>query len=432
VLAACLAALAVPSIAAARPAPVTWCGTDEVADDRVPDVEVTSSSEVRFVYAVPADGADNFKTYASGIATDAQWISDWWQQQDASRVPRFDRYSFPGCTTRFGGLDIGFVRLPHPGSFYLADETPADELDGDLGTLMPQPQKTIVYYDGPSKNGRVCGVTNYLADHDGGRFGIAYVLLQSGCGLSPPGGGGSAEVATHELLHNLGAAQPQAPHICPQSSGHPCDSATDILYPFLGNGSTLDVVTLDFGRDDYYAHGGTWWDVQDSAWLEHLPQFPLTLSVSGSGTLIARAGTVALPCDTGCQNVVLDNGTTVTLSAVPESGWTVGSWTGGCTGVSLSCTLTLSAATAATVTFVRVPARVSVSLSGKGKVTSAPRGIACARTCVHLFPGGTNVRLTATPAKGWRFAGWSGACTGTRACLVRDGGSARARFLRKK
>ena len=33
-------------------------------------------------------------------------------------------------------------------------------------------------------------------------------------------------------------------------------------------------------------------------------------------------------------------------------------------------------------------------------------------------PHGTEVTLTATPATGWTFSAWSGACTGSGACVV--------------
>jgi hypothetical protein len=39
-------------------------------------------------------------------------------------------------------------------------------------------------------------------------------------------------------------------------------------------------------------------------------------------------------------------------------------------------------------------------------------------TCSHDYTYGTAVTLTATPTTGSRFAGWSGACTGIRACTV--------------
>jgi hypothetical protein len=45
---------------------------------------------------------------------------------------------------------------------------------------------------------------------------------------------------------------------------------------------------------------------------------------------------------------------------------------------------------------------------GSGKVTSSPAGIDCGATCTALFTPGQVVALTATPATGSVFAGWSG------------------------
>jgi hypothetical protein len=56
--------------------------------------------------------------------------------------------------------------------------------------------------------------------------------------------------------------------------------------------------------------------------------------------------------------------------------------------------------------------------SGTGTVTSAPAGITCGATCSASFPAGTSVTLTAAPAAGSSFAGWSGACSGTGTCTV--------------
>ncbi len=66
------------------------------------------------------------------------------------------------------------------------------------------------------------------------------------------------------------------------------------------------------------------------------------------------------------------------------------------------------------------PVQVTVALSGSGSgtVTSTPAGIDCGKSCSQTFSAGTQVTLNATPATGFTFAGWSGACTGTGACTL--------------
>ena len=61
---------------------------------------------------------------------------------------------------------------------------------------------------------------------------------------------------------------------------------------------------------------------------------------------------------------------------------------------------------------------VSKTGAGSGTVTSNPTGISCGATCSAAFAIGTMVTLTAAPAAGSTFSGWSGSCTGTGACTV--------------
>ena len=57
-------------------------------------------------------------------------------------------------------------------------------------------------------------------------------------------------------------------------------------------------------------------------------------------------------------------------------------------------------------------------LAGQGRITSSDGTIACPGNCVASFEPGATVALTAAPATGSVFSGWSGACTGMTACSV--------------
>ena len=78
---------------------------------------------------------------------------------------------------------------------------------------------------------------------------------------------------------------------------------------------------------------------------------------------------------------------------------------------------------------------VSKGGSGQGTVTSSPSGINCGGTCSAAFPAQTVVTLTATPATGSTFQGWTGVrCGNTTTCVVTMTGnlSLGAKFQRGK
>jgi hypothetical protein len=364
-----------------------WCGSGEQTANR-PDT--VTGRQVRTFVVVPADGVDNFQVSAGQIADDVTSFSAWWTGQDPTRVPRFDLADFSGVNC----LDTAFLRLAQPAAALSSASVLFDDIIGELGsTVNSVYSKELVYYDGPSPELNVCGV-------GGGSFtgpGVA-VVIPAGCPGVP-----TDTVAAHELLHALGALPAGAPHACPGDSGHPCDSTTDILYPYT-RGEPISQKVLDFGHDDYYGHSGSWNDLQDSGWLRHLdtPQQPLALTLAGAGTVTSDVPGVV--CTTSCTTQ-WDQGSTINLSAEPSDATRFIGWKGACTGT-IGCLLTLDAAKAATAVFGPLAIPVSTSVAGKGRVACTPR-------CSKTFAAGRTLTLKAVPAKGWRFARWSGGCKGT-------------------
>jgi hypothetical protein len=139
----------------------------------------------------------------------------------------------------------------------------------------------------------------------------------------------------------------------------------------------------------------------------------LTVSVTGSGTVGSNPSGISCPSTCGHT---FAGGTPVTLTPTPAAGWAFSSWSGACSG-SGACTVTMNAEESVTATFVP-GVTLSVSDSGNGTVTSSPSRINCGSTCSASFATGSQVTLNETPASGWSFTGWSGACSGTGSCVV--------------
>ena len=144
----------------------------------------------------------------------------------------------------------------------------------------------------------------------------------------------------------------------------------------------------------------------------------LSVSKAGSGSGTVTSSPAGISCGSTCSHD-FTSGTSVTLTATPAAGSTFSGWSGACTGTG-TCTVSMSQAESVTAGFALRSETLSMGHtgSGRGTVVSSPAGISCGSTCSHGFAFGTSVTLTATPATGSTFSGWSGACTGTGTCTL--------------
>jgi hypothetical protein len=145
--------------------------------------------------------------------------------------------------------------------------------------------------------------------------------------------------------------------------------------------------------------------------------FALSVTASGSGTVTSSPSGISCPSTCSAN---FNAGQQVTLTATPAGGSVFAGWSGGgCSGMG-ACTVTMNSAVGVTATFDFVLTVSEIGNNGgSGTVTSSPSGISCPGTCSASFSSGQQVVLTATPAGGSFFAGWTGGgCSGAGTCTV--------------
>jgi uncharacterized repeat protein (TIGR02543 family) len=138
--------------------------------------------------------------------------------------------------------------------------------------------------------------------------------------------------------------------------------------------------------------------------------FPLTTSVSGSGTITSNPAGIA--CGTDCSEDYPANAP-VTLTATPVAGYSFAGWSGDCTGTG-SCVVTMSSSRTVKATFSGSQLfNLKVTRSPNGTVVSDLAGIACGmanRSCKASFAENSKVTLSAEPKDGFMIKKWNG-CT---------------------
>lgn len=134
----------------------------------------------------------------------------------------------------------------------------------------------------------------------------------------------------------------------------------------------------------------------------------LTVTKAGTGSGTVTSSPSGINCGTDCSESY-NSGTLVNLTAMPASGSTFAGWSGACSGTG-TCSVTMNTSKSVTATFYPQLFTLTVTQagSGSGTMTSSPAGISCGTDCSETYNSGTVVNLTAIPATGSAFAGWSG------------------------
>ena len=133
--------------------------------------------------------------------------------------------------------------------------------------------------------------------------------------------------------------------------------------------------------------------------FQPIPTYTFTSAVAP-----VNGGTVATNAGQGPFNA----GTVITVTATPAAGYSFTGWTGNITSTSNPLVVTINANTTLTANFQAIPAynlTTSANPSVGGTVLSSPSQT--------NYISGTVVTLTAQPAAGYIFTGWTGDATGT-------------------
>jgi hypothetical protein len=292
-------------------------------------------------------------------------------------------------------------------------------------------KKYVVFLDTPVATDK-CGIAlsglNFSAY--AGASGVVF-LQPTGtrnCLVAGLGAGAyPAMVFFHELIHSLQPSPPTTgpapPHLC--DGNHVCDDPQDIMASGGVNPARLSAKLLDSGHDDYYAHGGPWFDVRNSLWLSHLDAPTVTLNVSMTSGGHVTADLPGVTCTTACATA-WDAGTQFGVQAIPDSGYGFAGWLGACSGQITLCALSMKGDVSLSARFARTGS-LGVQIVGHGTVDS------CAKHCSQPMLEGNTMTVHAEPKKGSRFVKWDGACRGKkRACtfIATQGAEVRAVFSR--
>lgn len=245
--------------------------------------------------------------------------------------------------------------------------------------LSPEPDWFVIGHNGCAGFSQIHPGNNFFSAHAAARRYVGNIPLQPGTRL--------INDPTHPIID-----------YCDQ------DLASNPGIDILGNSRPFNTPNPNtHGTFDLGAHE-----------IRTPPFYTLDASRAGQGSLASSPAGIDCP---GTCNASFVEGTSVQMTAAPDSGWAFSHWDGNCSGSNPVCNIVMSANRVVVARFVQ-QFNLNVFLVGDGSVNIQPDDITCTSNCTEVFNDGTVLTLTATPEPGFLFNGWTGVCTGTGTCNV--------------
>jgi hypothetical protein len=135
--------------------------------------------------------------------------------------------------------------------------------------------------------------------------------------------------------------------------------------------------------------------------------YGLNVTKSGAGSGTVTSSPAGIDCGVDCTQNYSYN-TTVTLTALPDTGSVFTGWSGDSDCADGIVTMDSNKNCIASFSLQSYTLNVNTAGTGSGTVTSSPLGIDCGVDCTHDYSYNTPVTLTATPGADSAFIGWSG------------------------
>jgi hypothetical protein len=144
-------------------------------------------------------------------------------------------------------------------------------------------------------------------------------------------------------------------------------------------------------------------------------QFALTVAKTGEGTITSKPAGIV--CGSECK-AEFGEGSSVTLTASPASGYAFNSWAGCTEHVGLTCKVTMDKAKTVKASFIATPS-FTIEKAGSGQGKAGATGISCDENCstaTSAIKTGTSVTVKVASAKGSEAASFEGGTGSASGC----------------